>query len=161
MRPNEEVRIHKSIVNHFGAAALKINGEFVLPDFWKRAAQYKAQTAKDITDEIKVLLSEIRPDRILLTGGGALLLQNELLSNNRHFAFIRIRVSRTSSVSTGQRKPCPTRPAQGARMPNIEIISLRFNLDKDNDRRLFQVLQERSDSGKRNEFLKKSFSNVS
>ncbi len=85
MRPNEEVRIHKSIVNHFGAAALKINGEVVRPDFWKRAAQYKAQTAKDITDELKLVLSQIRPERILLTGGGSLLLQSELLSNNSHF----------------------------------------------------------------------------
>jgi hypothetical protein len=40
-------------------------------------------------------------------------------------------------------------------MPNIEIISVRFNLDKDEDRRLFDVLQKRSDPGKRNEFLKK------
>jgi hypothetical protein len=39
-------------------------------------------------------------------------------------------------------------------MPNIEIISLRFNLDKDEDRRLFEALQKRSDPGKRNEFLK-------
>ena len=39
-------------------------------------------------------------------------------------------------------------------MPNIEIISLRFNLDKDNDRKLFEALQERADSGKRNEFIK-------
>ncbi len=41
-------------------------------------------------------------------------------------------------------------------MPNIEIISLRFNLDKDEDRRLFEVLQKRTDPGKRNEFLKQS-----
>ena len=39
-------------------------------------------------------------------------------------------------------------------MPNIEIISLRFNLDKDEDRRLFETLQKRTDPGKRNEFLK-------
>ena len=39
-------------------------------------------------------------------------------------------------------------------MPNIEIISLRFNLAKDNDRRLFEALQEQTDSGKRNEFIK-------
>ena len=43
-------------------------------------------------------------------------------------------------------------------MPNIEIISIRFNLGKDNDRRLFQILQERPDSGKRNEFLKQVLS---
>ncbi len=39
-------------------------------------------------------------------------------------------------------------------MPNIEIISLRFNLDKDEDRGLFELLQKRCDPGKRNEFLK-------
>jgi len=39
-------------------------------------------------------------------------------------------------------------------MPNIEIISLRFNLAKDNDYRLFEALQEQADSGKRNEFIK-------
>jgi hypothetical protein len=39
-------------------------------------------------------------------------------------------------------------------MPNIEIISLRFNLNRNNDRKLFEALQERADSGKRNEFLK-------
>lgn len=39
-------------------------------------------------------------------------------------------------------------------MPNIEIISLRFNLDKEDDRKLFKALQERSGSGKRNEFIK-------
>jgi hypothetical protein len=39
-------------------------------------------------------------------------------------------------------------------MPNIEIISVRFNLNKDEDRRLFEVLQKRSDPGKRNEFIK-------
>jgi len=40
-------------------------------------------------------------------------------------------------------------------MPNVEIISVRFNLEKDEDRRLFEELQKRSDPGKRNEFLKK------
>ena len=39
-------------------------------------------------------------------------------------------------------------------MPNIEIITVRFNLDKDDDRRIFEELQKRSDPGKRNEFLK-------
>ena len=46
MRPNEEVKIHRNIASHFGEATLKINGEVVRPDFWKRAAQYKAQMAK-------------------------------------------------------------------------------------------------------------------
>jgi len=85
MRPNEEVKIHRNIARHFGEATLKINGEVVRPDFWKRAAQYKAQIAKDITDEIKVMLRGIHPDKILLTGGGALLLQNDILAINRHF----------------------------------------------------------------------------
>jgi hypothetical protein len=39
-------------------------------------------------------------------------------------------------------------------LPNIEIITVRFNLDKDDDRRIFEELQKRSDPGKRNDFLK-------
>lgn len=39
-------------------------------------------------------------------------------------------------------------------MPKIEIVSLRFNLDKEDDNRLFALLQKRADTGKRNEFLK-------
>jgi hypothetical protein len=40
-------------------------------------------------------------------------------------------------------------------MPIIEIISLRLNLDKDEDRRLFETINEQADAGKRNEFLKR------
>ena len=39
-------------------------------------------------------------------------------------------------------------------MPKIEIVSLRFNLDKEDDNRLFALMQKRADAGKRNEFLK-------
>ena len=41
-------------------------------------------------------------------------------------------------------------------MPNIEIILVRFNLDKEDDCRLFELLQKRSMPRKRNEFLKKA-----
>ncbi len=41
-------------------------------------------------------------------------------------------------------------------MPIIEIISLRLNLDKEADNKLFEILKKRSDSGKRNEFIKKA-----
>lgn len=41
-------------------------------------------------------------------------------------------------------------------MPTIEIISIRFNLDKEDDRKLFEALQRRFDSGKRNELLKQA-----
>lgn len=86
MRPNEEVRIQNKIINYFGTANLKIDGEFVRPDFWKLAAQYKAQMAKDLSDEIRVVLSTMRPDRVMLTGGGSLFLKEELMSYNRRFA---------------------------------------------------------------------------
>jgi hypothetical protein len=41
-------------------------------------------------------------------------------------------------------------------MPDIEIISLRLNLEKDDDRRLFELLQKRVSQvdQSRNEFLK-------
>ena len=41
-------------------------------------------------------------------------------------------------------------------MPVIEILSLRLNLDKEDDRRLFEILQKRADPGKRNEFMKQA-----
>ncbi len=40
-------------------------------------------------------------------------------------------------------------------MPNIEVIYLRFNLDKNDDRRLFEALKARTSGGKRNEYIKK------
>jgi hypothetical protein len=39
-------------------------------------------------------------------------------------------------------------------MSKIEIIALRFNLDKEDDNRLFTLLQKRVPFGKRNELLK-------
>ncbi len=85
MRPNEEVRTYHKIVNQFGVATLKIAGEFVRPDFWKRAAELKSQMARDISDEVRVFLSKIRPDKVMLTGGGALFMKDELMSSNRNF----------------------------------------------------------------------------
>lgn len=41
-------------------------------------------------------------------------------------------------------------------MPIIEIISLRLNLEKEADNRLFEILKKRSDLGKRNEFIKQA-----
>jgi hypothetical protein len=84
MRPNEEVRIYNQIVNHFGTAQLKIGGDFVRPDFWKRAEQYRAQLAKDLAEEIRIVLTKMRPDRVMLTGGGSLFMKDELMNHNRH-----------------------------------------------------------------------------
>ena len=39
-------------------------------------------------------------------------------------------------------------------MPKIEIVSLRFNLDKEDDHKLFALLQYRAPSGKRSELIK-------
>jgi hypothetical protein len=41
-------------------------------------------------------------------------------------------------------------------MPNIEIISLRLNLDKAEDRALYETIKSLVDTGNRNEFLKRS-----
>ena len=45
-------------------------------------------------------------------------------------------------------------------MPKIEIVSLRFNLDKEEDNNLFLMLQKRAPSGKRSEFIKKIVSSA-
>jgi hypothetical protein len=85
MRPNEKVTIYDKIINQFGVASLKLANEFVRPDFWKRATELKAQLARDINDEVRGFLSEYRPDKVMLTGGGALFLKDELMNVNRHF----------------------------------------------------------------------------
>ncbi len=41
-------------------------------------------------------------------------------------------------------------------MPNIEIIALRLNLDKEQDRELFETIKSLVDIGNRNVFLKRS-----
>ncbi len=41
-------------------------------------------------------------------------------------------------------------------MPNIEMILVRFNLDKEDDRKVFELLQKHSAPRKRNAFLKKA-----
>ncbi len=41
-------------------------------------------------------------------------------------------------------------------MPNIEIIALRLNLDKEQDRALFEKIKSLVDIGNRNVFLKRS-----
>ncbi len=45
-------------------------------------------------------------------------------------------------------------------MPKIEIVSIRFNLDKEHDNTLFALLQKRAPARKRNEFIKQLVSSA-
>ncbi len=83
----DKVRIYDDIVHRFGSTVLKANGEIVSPKFWDRISELKEELAKDISDEIRSILSNMRPDRMLVTGGGALLLKDELVNNIRPLTF--------------------------------------------------------------------------
>jgi hypothetical protein len=83
----DKVRIYDDIVHRFGSTALKANGEIISPRFWEIISELKSQLANDITDEIRSILSNMRPDRMLVTGGGALLLKDELHNNIRQLTF--------------------------------------------------------------------------
>ncbi len=83
----DKVRIYDDIVHHFGSTALKANGEAISPTFWGRISELKKQLSNDIADEIRSILSNMRPDRMLVTGGGGLLLKEELQDNIRQLTF--------------------------------------------------------------------------
>ncbi len=83
----DKVRIYDDIVHHFGSTALKANSDAISPSFWGRISELKKQLANDIADEVRSILSNMRPDRMLITGGGGLLLKEELQGNIRQLTF--------------------------------------------------------------------------
>lgn len=85
---SDKVQIYHDVVNNFGKAFLKANGQIVHPRIWDLISILRAQLARDIVDEIKTILSNVRPSRILVTGGGGLLLKDDLLAYMKHLSFV-------------------------------------------------------------------------
>lgn len=83
----DKVRIFNAISNNFGKTALKANGEYASPAIWERITGLREQLAKDIAGEVRSILSGMRPDKMLVTGGGAILLKDDLLKNIRQLSF--------------------------------------------------------------------------
>ncbi len=86
LRPHEIEKVHTWLTG--GCQELiKIGGVPVRSDMPTKVAQFKTEFAGQIMDEVQSLLSGIRPDRIVMTGGGAALLRNELSKINPNLTF--------------------------------------------------------------------------
>lgn len=83
LKANEHVKVYETITKNFGAANLRINGEYVSPGFWNEIAKLKQQLARDIVDDVRGVIGNSRPDHIVVTGGGALFLREELLATEK------------------------------------------------------------------------------
>ncbi len=86
LRPHEIEKVHSWLAG--GCQELiKIGGVPVRSDMPVEIARFKTEFAGQIMDEVNSLLSGIRPDRIVMTGGGAALLRNELSKLNPNLTF--------------------------------------------------------------------------
>lgn len=86
LRPHEIEKVHTWLTG--GCQELiKIAGLPVRSDIPAEVARFKTEFAGQIMDEVQSLLSGIRPDRIVMTGGGAALLRNDFSKINPNLTF--------------------------------------------------------------------------
>ncbi len=85
---NEKIKIRNAITHNFGSPTLTVGGKFVTSALWNEIRAYKKDLAKEIIHDIKNVLVSIRPDRIIMTGGGALLLRDELVEEEASLVFL-------------------------------------------------------------------------
>lgn len=83
----DKVRILHDVAINFGKTSLRANGEYISPAIWEKIAELRAQLALDISDDVKSVLSSLKPDKMLITGGGALLLKDDLTRHMRQIFF--------------------------------------------------------------------------
>jgi hypothetical protein len=86
LRPNEVAKAHSWLVGNC-REPLKIGGKYVRSDLPNEVDRLKAELAGQILDEMQSLLSNLRPDRIIMTGGGAALLRGDLSKINPHLTY--------------------------------------------------------------------------
>jgi len=85
---NEKIKIRNAITHNFGSPALTVGGKFVNSALWNEIRAYKKDLAKEIIRDTKNILVSIRPDRVIMTGGGALLLRDELVEEDASLVFL-------------------------------------------------------------------------
>ncbi len=83
LKANERVKVYETATRNFGTSHLSINGEYVSQGFWSEIVKLKRQLAHDIVDEVRGTLGNIRPDHIVVTGGGGLFLKDDLLATEK------------------------------------------------------------------------------
>ncbi len=85
---NEKIKIRNAITHNFGSTTLTMAGKFVTSAQWNEIKAYKKDLSKEIIGDIKNVLVSIRPDRVIMTGGGALLLRDELIEEDASLVFL-------------------------------------------------------------------------
>jgi hypothetical protein len=78
LRPNEITKVHTWLIGSC-QEPLTIAGKSVRADLASEVAHLKTDLAGRILDEVGSVLSAIRPNKLIVTGGGAALLRSELL----------------------------------------------------------------------------------
>jgi plasmid segregation protein ParM len=78
LRPNEIAKARNWLVRSC-QEPLMIGGRYVRPDMRLDVERHKSELAGRIMDEVQSLLANLRPDRVIMTGGGAALLRAELV----------------------------------------------------------------------------------
>jgi len=74
---NEKVKVYNAIAAHAGES-FSINDKEIDKRFWDEIASFKKQRARIILEEVKGALASVKTDLIVITGGGAMLLEKEL-----------------------------------------------------------------------------------
>jgi hypothetical protein len=86
LRPHEIEKVHTWLTGGC-QEPIKIGGVPMRSDMPTEVARFRAEFAGQIMDEVQSLLSGIRPDRIVMTGGGAALLRTDLSKINPNLTF--------------------------------------------------------------------------
>jgi hypothetical protein len=86
LRPHEIEKVHTWLTGGC-QEPIKFGGAPVRSDLPTEVARFRAEFAGQIMDEVQSLLSGIRPDRIVMTGGGAALLRSDLSKINPNLTF--------------------------------------------------------------------------
>ena len=86
LRPNEVAKVHTWLVGGC-QEPLMIGGKYTRMDLPTEVARLKSELTGQIMDEVQSLMANIRPDRIIMTGGGAALLRVDLSKINQHLTY--------------------------------------------------------------------------
>jgi len=77
LKANEKVDLYESIIKHPGSG-LVAGGQHVKPEIWKNIGIWKRDLARNIMEAVLNTLGDSRPPLMIVTGGGALFLGDEL-----------------------------------------------------------------------------------
>lgn len=86
MRPNEVAKLNTWLIGGC-QEQLTIAGKYVKQNLVIEISRLKAELARRVMAEVENLLSAVRPDKLILTGGGAAMLKDSLLQIKQDLTF--------------------------------------------------------------------------